>query len=96
MLKPKVFKLSDKAYLVSRISEVKDENCYIKLFRLFMKENVEYMRNHNGIFFLTRAQSLENNLQQVRNGFIALLWRKTRWIVYGRDQRCFSIIKRCF
>ena len=51
MLKPKVFKLSDKTYLVSRISEVKDENCYIKLFRLLIKENVKYMRNRNGIFF---------------------------------------------
>ena len=51
MLKPKVFKLSDKAYLVNRISEVKDENCYIRLFRLLIKENVKYMRNRNGIFF---------------------------------------------
>jgi hypothetical protein len=51
MLKPKVFKLSDKTYLVSRISEVKDENCYIKLFKLLIKENVKYMRNRNGIFF---------------------------------------------
>ena len=51
MLKPKVFKLSDKTYLVSRISEVKDENCYIILFRLLIKENVKYMRNRNGIFF---------------------------------------------
>lgn len=51
MLKPKVFKLSDKTYLVSRISEVKDENCYIRLFRLLIKENVKYMRNRNGIFF---------------------------------------------
>jgi hypothetical protein len=51
MLKPKVFKLSDKTYLVSRISEVKDENCYIRLFRLLIRENVKYMRNRNGIFF---------------------------------------------
>lgn len=51
MLKPKVFKLSDKTYLVSRISEVKDENCYIRLFKLLIKENVKYMRNRNGIFF---------------------------------------------
>ena len=51
MLKPKVFKLSDKTYLVSRISDVKDENCYIKLFKLLIKENVKYMRNRNGIFF---------------------------------------------
>jgi hypothetical protein len=51
MLKPKVFKLSDKTYLVSRISEVKDDKCYIKLFKLLIKENVKYMRNHNGIFF---------------------------------------------
>ena len=51
MLKPKVFKLSDKTYLVSRISEVKDENFYIKLFKLLIKENVKYMRNRNGIFF---------------------------------------------
>jgi hypothetical protein len=36
---------------VRRISEVKDENCYIKLFRLLIKENVKYMRNRNGIFF---------------------------------------------
>ena len=51
MLKPKVFKLSDKTYLVRRISEVKDENCYIRLFKLLIKENVKYMRNRNGIFF---------------------------------------------
>ena len=51
MLKPKVFKLSDKTYLVSRISEVKDDKCYIGLFKLLMKENVKYMRNRNGIFF---------------------------------------------
>ena len=51
MLKPEVFKLSGKTYLVSRISEVKDENCYIRLFRLLIKENVKYMRNRNGIFF---------------------------------------------
>ena len=51
MLKPKVFKLSDKTYLVSRISDVKDENCYINLFKLLIKENVKYMRNRNGIFF---------------------------------------------
>ena len=52
MLKPKVFKLSDKTYLVSRISEVKDENCYIRLFKLLIKENVKYMRNRNGIFLM--------------------------------------------
>ena len=51
MLKPKVFKLSDKTYLVSRISEVKDDKCYIELFKLLIKENVKYMRNKNGIFF---------------------------------------------
>ena len=51
MLKPKVFKLSDKTYLVSRISEVKDDKCYIELFKLLIKENVKYMRNRNGIFF---------------------------------------------
>ena len=51
MLKPKVFKLSGKTYLVSRISEVKDDNCYIRLFKLLIKENVKYMRNRNGIFF---------------------------------------------
>ena len=51
MLKPKVFKLSDKTYLVRRISEVKDENCYSRLFKLLIKENVKYMRNRNGIFF---------------------------------------------
>jgi hypothetical protein len=51
MLKPKVFKLSDKTYLVRRISEVKDENCYIRLFKLLIQENVKYMRNRNGIFF---------------------------------------------
>jgi len=51
MLKPKVSKLSDKTYLVSRISEVKDENCYMRLFKLLIKENVKYIRNRNGIFF---------------------------------------------
>ena len=51
MLNSKVFKLSDKTYLVSRISEVKDDKCYIKLFKLLINENVKYMRNKNGIFF---------------------------------------------
>ena len=51
MLKSKVFKLSDKKYLVSRISEINDKKCYIKLLKLLIQENVKYMRNHNGIFF---------------------------------------------
>ena len=52
MLKPKVFKLSDKAYLVSRISEVKDENCYIRLFRLLIKENVKNIWEIETVSFL--------------------------------------------
>ena len=51
MLKSKVFKLSDKTFLVSRISAIKDKQCYIKLLKLIVKEQVKYMRNHNGIFF---------------------------------------------
>ena len=51
MLNSNVSKLSDKTYLVSRISEVKDDKCYITLFKLLIKENVKYMRNKNGIFF---------------------------------------------
>ena len=51
MLKSKVFKPSDKTYLVSRISEINDKKCYVKLLKLLIQENVKYMRNHNGIFF---------------------------------------------
>ena len=51
MLKSKVFKLSDKSFLVSRISAIEDKQCYIKLLKLIVKEKVKYMRNHNGIFF---------------------------------------------
>ena len=51
MLKSKVFKLSDKTFLVSRISAIEDKQCYIKLLKLIVKEEVKYMRNHNGIFF---------------------------------------------
>ena len=51
MLKSKVFKLSDKTFLVNRISEIKNKKCYIELMKLLIKENVKYMRNHNGIFF---------------------------------------------
>ena len=51
MLKSKVFKLSDKTLLVSRISAIEDKQCYIKLLKLIVKEEVKYMRNHNGIFF---------------------------------------------
>ena len=51
MLKSKVFKLSDKSFLVSRISAIEDKQCYIKLLKLIVKEEVKYMRNHNGIFF---------------------------------------------
>ena len=76
MLEPKVFKLSDKTYLVSRISEVKDENCYIRLFKLLIKENVKYMRNRNGIFFnvgllsddvLTKIDSILINHEMRKN-----------------------------
>ena len=38
MLKSKVFKLSDKTYLVSRISEINDKKCYIKLLKLLIQE----------------------------------------------------------
>ena len=51
MLKSKVFKLSDKTFLVSRISAIEDKQCYIKLLKLIIKEKVKYMRNHSGIFF---------------------------------------------
>ena len=51
MLKSKVFKLNDKSFLVSRISAIEDKQCYIKLLKLIVKEEVKYMRNHNGIFF---------------------------------------------
>ena len=51
MLKSKVFKLSDKSFLVNRISAIEDKQCYIKLWKLLVKENVKYMRNHNGLFF---------------------------------------------
>ena len=51
MLKSKVFKLSDKSFLVNRISAIDDKQCYIKLLKLIVKEEVKYMRNHNGIFF---------------------------------------------
>ena len=51
MLKSKVFKLSDKSFLVNRISAIEDKQCYIKLLKLIVKEEVKYMRNHNGIFF---------------------------------------------
>ena len=51
MLRIKKFKLSDKTYLVNRISDVKNKKCYIELLKLLIHENVKYMRNHNGIFF---------------------------------------------
>ena len=51
MLRIKKFKLSDKTYLVNRISDVKNKKCYIELLKLLINENVKYMRNHNGIFF---------------------------------------------
>jgi len=75
MLKPKVFKLSDKTYLVSRISEVKDENCYIKLFKLLIKENVKYMRNRNGIFFNVGLLS-DDVLEKINNILIRQEMRK--------------------
>jgi hypothetical protein len=51
MLRIKRFKLSDKTYLVNRISHVKNKKCYIELLKLLINENVKYMRNNNGIFF---------------------------------------------
>ena len=79
MLKPKVFKLSDKTYLVSRISEVKDENCYIKLFRLLIKENVKYMRNRNGIFFNVGLLS-DDVLTKIDNILIVQEMRKKKFV----------------
>ena len=85
MLKPKVFKLSDKTYLVSRISEVKDENCYIKLFKLLIKENVKYMRNKNGIFFnvgllsddvLEKIDYILISQEMKKRKFIIIIYRK--------------------
>ena len=41
----------DKRFLVKRISDVSDKDCYKELFRLVLNENIDYTTNKNGIFF---------------------------------------------
>ena len=51
MISNKSFKTSDKAFLIKRISNIQHKKCYIDIFKLFIKENIKYTRNRNGIFF---------------------------------------------
>jgi hypothetical protein len=41
----------ERRYLVKRISDVNDKQCYKELFQLVVNENIEYTTNANGIFF---------------------------------------------
>ena len=85
MLKPKVFKLSDKTYLVRRISEVKDENRYSRLFKLLIQENVKYVRNRNGIFFNVGLLS-DDVLTKIDNILIAFEMNKKFIIMIYRKK----------
>ena len=41
----------DRRFLIKRISDVSDKECYQELFKLVLNENIEYTKNKNGIFF---------------------------------------------
>lgn len=51
MFRPKTFNTSDKEWMVRRIANIQDKKCYKQLFKLLIKENINYTRNSNGIFF---------------------------------------------
>ena len=72
---------------MSRISAIEDKQCYIKLLKLIVKEEVKYMRNHNGIFFNVGLLSddvltkIDNILliHEMKKKFIIILYRK--WVL---------------
>ena len=80
MLRSKVFKLSDKTFLVSRISEIKNKKCYIELLKLLVKENVKYTRNNNGIFFSVGLLS-DDVLTKIDNILIVFEMEKKKFII---------------
>jgi len=41
----------DRRFLIKRISDVSDTDCYKELFKLVLNENIDYTKNKNGIFF---------------------------------------------
>jgi hypothetical protein len=45
------YKYDDKKKIVFRIQNLKSRKFYIKLFKIIIKENIDYNTNNNGIFF---------------------------------------------
>ena len=80
MLKSKVFKLSDKTFLISRTPEIKNKKCYIELLKLLVKENVKYTRNKNGIFFNAGLLS-DDVLNKIDNVLIVHEMEKKKFII---------------
>ena len=51
MITTNTYNMNDRVYLVRRINDIKNRKCYIDIFKLLHKKNINYTRNKNGIFF---------------------------------------------
>ncbi len=51
MISNKNFNTNDKVLIVRRIADIGVKKCYIDILKLLIKENIQYTRNKNGIFF---------------------------------------------
>ena len=59
MISNRHFTVSDRSFLVRRVSDIKDRKCYMDIFKLLHKQKINYTRNSNGIFFNVSVLSNE-------------------------------------
>ena len=49
----------DKNLLVSRIKNINNYKCYIKIFKVLCDDNIQFTKNSNGIYFVV------NNINEI-------------------------------
>ncbi len=52
--------MNDKMIIVRRIADIDVKKCYVDTLKFLVKENINYTRNRNGIFFNVSLLSDEN------------------------------------
>ena len=74
-----IYTINDKKDLLRRITNIKVKKCYIEIFKLLIKENINYTRNNNGIF-LNLGVLLDDTLNKINAILLPYEFKKEKSI----------------
>ena len=57
----------DKNLLVSRIKNINNYKCYIRIFKVLCNENIQFTKNSNGIYFVVNniEEKILNKIEKI-------------------------------